>query len=77
MERLELLSSIFEIEPFDLMNFDDKKIFNNVFNDTSNGYFAEEIIANSFEKERESYLNHIQHLESEIIFLRDLLKSKP
>jgi transcriptional regulator with XRE-family HTH domain len=74
IERLELLSSIFGISLIDLLTFDEKQVFNNIFNDTSNGYFADKIITDDLDKERQSYLQQIKHLEEEITFLRSLIK---
>lgn len=73
LERLENLSKIFEMDPVDLLTFDEKKIFNNVFNDTSKGLFADKIINENFENERLSYQQQIKHLEEEILFLRNLI----
>jgi len=68
------LSTVFEIDPVDLLTFDERKIFNNVFNDTSHGYFADKIITDEFENERRSYHDQIKHLQEEIIFLRKLIE---
>lgn len=73
LERLEAIAVIFDMDPIDLLMFDEKKIFNNVFNDTSNGYFADKIINENFENERNSYLTQIKHLEGEVSFLRGLI----
>lgn len=76
LERLDAISKIFDMDPLDLLNFDENKIFNNVFNDTSNGYFADKIISENFENERKCYLKQIEYLEKEILFLRDLVKKR-
>jgi len=76
LERLELLAATFEIAPVDLLTFDEKKIFNNVFNDTSHGYFADKIITDDFENERSSYRDQIKHLQEEIAFLRKLIEER-
>lgn len=76
IERLEAIAKIFEMEPVELLTFDEKKIFNNVFNDTSNGYFTDKIINENFENERLSYQQHIKHLEEEVSFLRQMVKNK-
>ena len=76
IERLETLAKIFEIEPVDLLTFDENKIFNNVFNDPANGYFADKIISENFESERQSYQSQINHLKEEVAFLRELVRKK-
>lgn len=76
LERLEAIAQIFEMDAVDLLTFDEKKIFNNIFNDTSNGYFADKIISENFENERQSYLKQISHLESEVSFLREMIGKK-
>ncbi|WP_449397484.1 helix-turn-helix domain-containing protein [Chryseobacterium wanjuense] len=73
LDRLENLSNIFEMDPLELLTFDEKKVFNNVFNDTSKGLFADKIIDDNFENERQSYQQQIKHLEEEILFLRNLI----
>lgn len=73
LERLENLSSIFEMDTLDVLTFDEKKVFNNTFNDTSKGLFADKIIEDNFENERLSYQQQIKHLEEEILFLRSII----
>ena len=73
LDRLENLGKIFEMEPLDVLTFDEKKVFNNIFNDTSKGLFADKIIEDNFENERLSYQQQIKHLEEEIVFLRTLI----
>ncbi|MFV0530988.1 MAG: helix-turn-helix domain-containing protein [Flavobacteriales bacterium] len=74
LERLEAVAKIFKIKSIDLLNFDEQKVFNNVFNDTSNGYFTDKIVNGNFEHERQSYLKQIKNLEDEVSFLRGLIK---
>ena len=76
LERLDALAEAFEVKPIDILNFDEAKIFNNVFNDTSNGYFADNIHTGNFENERQSYKQQILHMEEEIAFMRKLLGDK-
>lgn len=68
--RIENIAKILQIEPIDLVSFDDSLIFNNctssgkahVFN---NNYFPEEL--------KKSYEDRIHHLENEVSFLRELI----
>lgn len=76
LERLDALAAVFEIDPIDILTFDENKVFNNVFNDSSNGFFADKIINDDFENERQSYKQQIRHLEEEITFLRKLIEGK-
>ena len=69
-----LFSGILEIDPMELLNFDEKLIFQNCSYKNfgsigSNGqYFAYS------EKERELYEARIAHLEKETEFLKSMLK---
>lgn len=70
--RIENISKILEIEPTELISFDDSLIFNNCSQSgkihTINNNFPEEL--------KKSYEDRILHLESEVLFLRDLLNKK-
>lgn len=74
LERLFQLASIYQIDPIDLINFDEKQVFKNVFKDSSKGFFAEKILTENFDNERKSYLNQIAQLKEEISFLRKLIE---
>jgi transcriptional regulator with XRE-family HTH domain len=67
--RIEDISKIFEIEPFDLVSFDDNLVFNNC---TNSG--KAHIMNNNFPDElKKSYEDRIGYLETEVLFLRGLL----
>lgn len=67
--RIEDISKIFEIEPFDLVSFDDSLVFNNC---VQSGKF--QVFNNNFPDElKKSYEDRINHLEKEVLFLRGLL----
>lgn len=68
--RIEDISKIFEIEPIDLVSFDDNLVFNNC---TNSG--KAHIMNNNFPDElKKVYENQINHLEKEVLFLRGLLE---
>lgn len=72
-DRLAQLGQIFEIDPVDLVTFDDSIIFNHCTQsgkmNTINNYLSEELL--------KSFLNRIEHLEKEVEFLRTLIASVP
>ena len=77
LETLKELAKIFEVEVNDLMSFDENQVFNNTFNENSNGFFnVQKVINENFDKEREAYLEQIKFLKEEIIYLRSKLDSK-
>lgn len=71
-KRIENISRILEIEPLELISFDDSFIFNNCSQSgkiqTLNNNFPEEL--------KKSYEDRISHLEGEVMFLRKLLDYK-
>lgn len=68
--RIEDISKIFEIEPFDLISFDDSLVFNNC---SQSGKF--QVFNNNFPEElKKSYEDRVYHLEKEVLFLRGLLE---
>jgi transcriptional regulator with XRE-family HTH domain len=70
--RIENISKILEIEPIDLVSFDDNLVFNNC---TQSG--KAHIINNNFPEElKKSYEDRIIHLEQEISFLRGILEKR-
>jgi transcriptional regulator with XRE-family HTH domain len=74
LARLENLSKIFEVDPIDLLTFDDKQVFNNCTlsgNNYSTVGGVSEVIS---ENERQAYQQQIKHLQEEIAFLRGLVK---
>ncbi len=67
--RIENISKILNIEPIDLVSFDDNLVFNNC---TNSG--KAHIINNNFPDElKKSYEDRIAHLEQEVLFMRSLL----
>lgn len=68
--RIEDISKILEIEPFDLVSFDDNLVFNNC---SQSG--KANVIHNNFPEElKKSYEDRVNHLEKEVLFLRGLLE---
>ena len=71
-EKIKNIATIFEMEPMDLVSFDDNIIFNNCNQsgklNTINNYVPDQLIA--------QYEERIKHLEKEIEFLRDLVSKK-
>jgi len=69
--RIEDISKILEIEPIDLVSFDDNLIFNN---SPQSGKNNTNTINNNFPDElKKSYEDRIAHLEQEVLFMRGLL----
>jgi transcriptional regulator with XRE-family HTH domain len=70
--RIEAISKILQIEPIDLVSFDDSLVFNNCTGSGKahimNNYFPDEL--------KKSYEDRIAHLEQEVLFLRGLLDEK-
>ena len=70
IDRLNKLSQILEMSPLEILGFDDKQVFNHCKQEGNIGinhnYMPKDLI-NQFEK-------HVSHLESEIVFLRSMLK---
>lgn len=70
--RLTTISEILEIDPTELISFDDSLVFHNCnqsgkFNDINN-HFPEEL--------KKQYENQIAHLQEEVKFLRAQLSNK-
>jgi transcriptional regulator with XRE-family HTH domain len=68
--KITSIAQVFEIDPLDLVSFDDNLIFNNC---TQSGK-ANNIINQIPDKLIEQYENRIRFLEEEVAFLRSLLK---
>ena len=67
--RIENISKILNIEPIDLVSFDDSLVFNNC---SQSGKF--QTFHNNFPDElKKSYEDRIAHLEQEVLFMRGLL----
>ena len=71
INRLNELSEIFEVDPIEVLGFDDKQIFNNCEQHGNIGVnhinFPEELMKN--------YEKHLHDLKEEISFLRSQLKT--
>lgn len=69
-QRIEKISHILEIDPVDLVSFDDNLVFHNSTQsgkiNTIHNHFPEEL--------KKSYEERIRHLEEEVRFLRQLLQ---
>jgi transcriptional regulator with XRE-family HTH domain len=67
--RIVNISKILEIEPIELVSFDDSLIFNNCVksgkSQVSNNNFPDEL--------KKNYEDRIAHLEQEVLFMRGLL----
>lgn len=71
--RMTEIAKILEVDPVDMVSFDDSLVFHNC---TQSGKFGD-IIHNNFPKElKEQYESRIQHLEKEVTFLRDQLRKQ-
>lgn len=71
-QRIEAISKILEIEPIDLISFDDNLIFNNC---SQSGKF--QVFNNNFPDDlKKSYEDRIVELKEEILFLRKQLSIK-
>lgn len=72
--RIEAISKILQIEPIDLVSFDDNLVFNN---SPQSGKNNTNTINNNFPDElKKLYEDRISHLEEEVKYLRELLKGK-
>ncbi len=70
--RIEDISKILDIEPIDLISFDDNLVFNNC---PQAGKNNTNTINNNFPDElKKSYEDQIEHLKKEVLFLRGLLE---
>lgn len=77
LETIQNLAKIFDIDLIDLLNFDENQVFNNTFNENSNGFFnVKKVIAETFDKEREAYREQIITLKEEVLYLRKKLDEK-
>jgi transcriptional regulator with XRE-family HTH domain len=68
--KITIIAKVFDIDPLDLVSFDDNLIFNNC----NQSGKANHIINHIPEKMIEQYESRIKFLEEEISFLRSLLK---
>ncbi|MFT6166127.1 MAG: transcriptional regulator with XRE-family HTH domain [Vicingaceae bacterium] len=71
LSRLSKISEILEVTPSQILGFDEKFFFSNC----DNAYGATNQNNYSFsEKEREQYESQINHLNGEVVFLRNQLE---
>lgn len=76
-ERIQEIANIFELDINDLISFDENQVFNNTFNENSSGYFnVKKVITETFDKEREAYIDQIKSLKEEVLYLRKKLDEK-
>ena len=75
--RLEKIAKVLEVTPGDILNFDEKQVFNSTFNNQGDGYSGNiTFMKDSFEQMKEQYEARIKHLEEEVAFLRERWKGK-
>ena len=71
-EKITEISKVFEIDPMDLISFDDNLIFNNC---TQSGKFVNsQAHFNLPEKLIDQYESRIESLEKELDFLREMMR---
>jgi transcriptional regulator with XRE-family HTH domain len=76
-ERIQEIANIFKLDVNDLIAFDENQVFNNTFNENSSGYFNfKKVINETFDKEREAYIDQIKSLKEEVLYLRKKLDEK-
>jgi transcriptional regulator with XRE-family HTH domain len=71
-QKITKIADVLEVEPMDIISFDDNLVFNNC---SQSGKFGQ-FVNNLPEKLIEQYEMRIKFLEDELVFLRDELKSK-
>ena len=70
IDKLNSISEVLEVSPFDILGFNEKQLFTNC---TQEGNIGINNIVMS-DKLSDSYEKHINNLKEEIIFLRKLIK---
>lgn len=80
LERVEQIAKILKIDFFDLVSFDEKVVFNNVFHHQQDNNFVvgqqNDATKDLYERLFQELKLQIQHLQSEIAFLREQLQDK-
>lgn len=71
-EKITRIAEVFEIEPLDIVSFDDNLIFNNCSQSGKANYIYNQIP----EKLIEQYESRIKGLEEDVAFLRGLVSGK-
>ena len=65
--RLEKIAKVLEVTPGDILNFDEKQVFNSTFNNQGGGYSGNIMyIKESFDRERQQYEARVKHLEETV-----------
>ena len=65
--RLEKIAKVLEVSPGDILNFDEKQVFNSTFNNHSGNYGGNiMVMKDSFEQMKEQYEARIKHLEETV-----------
>ncbi|NBA84770.1 helix-turn-helix domain-containing protein [Emticicia sp. CRIBPO] len=70
-QKLEKIAEVFGIKVEDIINFNEKLVFNVMHNQTGNGYVVNQGIS---DKEKELYDQIIKQQKEEIIYLRGLIE---
>jgi transcriptional regulator with XRE-family HTH domain len=80
LERVEQIAKILKIDFFDLVSFDEKVVFNNVFHHQQDNNIVvgqqNDATKDLYERLFQELKLQIQHLQSEIAFLREQLQDK-
>lgn len=79
--KLEEICKVLEVNPEDLITFDEKQVFNNTFNNYKGNQGDNFVLnkVNDFEKERELYTKLLESKEEQITYLKeelDILKKE-
>ena len=70
-QKLEKIAEVFGIKVEDIINFNEKLVFNVMHNNTGNGYVVNQGIS---DKEKELYEQIIAQQKEEILYLRELVE---
>ncbi len=70
IKRLQEISKILDVDPMELIDTEDMPVFNSFQQQGGNANIYVQALS---DKEKKLYDDRIKHLESEILFLRDLL----
>jgi transcriptional regulator with XRE-family HTH domain len=80
LERVEQIAKILKVDFLDLLSFDEKVVFNNVFHHQQDNNIVvgqqTDTTKDLYERLLQELKLQIQHLQAEITFLRELLQDK-
>ncbi|MEN9611143.1 MAG: hypothetical protein RLZZ628_1957 [Bacteroidota bacterium] len=80
LERVEQIAKILKVDFYDLLSFDEKVVFNNVFHHQQDNNIVvgqqNDATKDLYERLFQELKLQIQHLQSEIAFLREQLQDK-